>query len=778
MIVASAQLAAWRRPMPRTVRTAAGVIAERRGLWLTLTAATGASAVGEAAPLPGFSTDSLAEARAALDGLCGPRSPLAGRDLAGPEAIPSLLAALAWPTSAAHALDQALLGLFAQDRGVPLWSLLGASPDPGTLRCHRLVADPAEARAAAIAGARTLKIKVGADGMEADLARVAAIRDAVGPGLALRLDANGAWSEEVARTFLRRSAGVAIELVEDPVAVTELPVMRRLRSDFPGVMIAADAGCRGAAELAAIARAGAADAVVLKPMLLGGPSRAAALAQEAARLGLRVMVTSTFDTEVALAAARAVALACPEAARLDAGLDPVAASCAPPESSWALPDPVRSAACARPDHPAVVFAGEDTSWAALHARAGHLASVLAARGVVSGDVIAISELASPDGIAALWATARLGAALLPLGERAAPSERAAALAAVAPRLVISAGELAAGAPGPPVPGRELPLDEVRLVLLTGGTSGAPRVVSLTTGQLAFGALGSALRLGHDRGDRWLLALPLDHVGGLAVLFRTALAATTVVLHPRFDPGAVARALDAGDATVVSLVPEMLSRVLDARAERPFPPTVRAILVGGAAAPEPLVARCRALGAPVALTWGMTETASQIATRFPGDLTTGTGAPPLATARVEAAPDGRLIVSGPLAAGGRLATSDRGHVDALGRVHVSGRADDVFVSGGENVDPAEVEAALEAHPAVALALVTGVPDPRWGARPVAALVLRAGAARPTDDAVRAWLGAHLSGFKRPDRFLWLEELPRTALGKPSRAALREMLAPEG
>ncbi|PKN53972.1 MAG: o-succinylbenzoate synthase [Deltaproteobacteria bacterium HGW-Deltaproteobacteria-14] len=778
MIVASAQLAGWRRPLPRPVRTAAGVITERRGLWLTLTAADGARAVGEAAPLPGFSDDSLAEARAALEGLCGPVSPLAGRDLEGPEAIPALLDALAWRSSAAHALDQALLGLFAQDLATPLWRLLGAPPDPGPLRCHRLVADPRAARAAATAGARTLKIKVGADPIEVDLARVAAIRDAVGPEIALRLDANGAWSEDAARAFLRRSEHLVIELIEDPVTVTDLPAMRRLMSEFPAVLIAADAGCRSAADLGAIARAGAADAVVLKPMLLGGPSRAAALAQEAARLGLRVMVTSTFDSEVALAAARAVALACPEAARLDAGLDPIAAGCPAPEAAWALPEPVRSAARARPDHPAVVFSGEDISWATLDARAARFAGALAARGVVSGDVVAISELASPDGVAALWATARLGAALFPLGERAAPAERAAALEAVAPRLVTSASELAATAPGPPPPERDLPLDEVRLVLLTGGTGGAPRVVSLTTGQLAFGALGSALRLGHDLGDRWLLALPLDHVGGLAVLFRTALAATTVVLHPRFDPGAVARALDDGDATLVSLVPEMLSRVLDARPGRPFPSTLRAILVGGAATPERLVARCRALGAPVALTWGMTEAASQIATRFPGDLAAGAGAPPLATARVEAAAEGRLTVHGPLVAGGRLATSDRGLVDELGRVRVHGRVDDVFVSGGENVDPAEVEAALEAHPAVALALVAGVPDPRWGARPVAALVARDGAARPTDDAVRAWLGERLSDFKRPDRFLWLDDLPRTALGKPSRAALREILAPEG
>src|SRR5690606_4255140 len=124
-------------------------------------------------------------------------------------------------------------------------------------------------------------------------------------------------------------------------------------------------------------------------------------------------------------------------------------------------------------------------------------------------------------------------------------------------------------------------------------------------------------------------LPLNHVGGLSILYRCAWYATTVELHPRFDADAVSRSIDDG-ASLVSLVPTMLERVLDARRDRPFPPRLRAILLGGARTPEALVSRCRAIGAPVSLTWGMTEAASQVATRFPGDLDGG-GVPPLAFA---------------------------------------------------------------------------------------------------------------------------------------------------
>ena len=286
-------------------------------------------------------------------------------------------------------------------------------------------------------------------------------------------------------------------------------------------------------------------------------------------------------------------------------------------------------------------------------------------------------------------------------------------------------------------------------------------------------MGSALRLGHALDDVWLCCLPLHHVGGLSILLRCAMYATCVDLRPRFDAAEVARALDGGEVRLASLVPAMLRAALGARGGRPFPDALRAILLGGGPTDEALLARCRAIGAPVSVTWGMTETGSQVATRAPGDLSPGphAGAPLAFTRVVESG--GRLAVEGPMAPGGRLVSHDRGAIDDAGRVHVTGRVDDVILSGGENIDPAEVEAALTDHAAVAGAAVVARPDPRWGQRPVAWLVPR-DAARPADEELAAWCRARLAGFKVPDAFLWCDALPRTSLGKVSRGLLRQRL----
>lgn len=448
---------------------------------------------------------------------------------------------------------------------------------------------------------------------------------------------------------------------------------------------------------------------------------------------------------------------------------------------YALPNPVAAAARARPDHPAVVGDDDTLTWRELADRASALAGRLAAAGLRPGDRVALRGPVDPGFVVALHAIGWAGAVAAPLSLRAPDDEVARALESLAPAARL--GEL----PGalrlpdaPPLPERLWPLDEPRLVVLTSGSTGRPRPVVLETGQLVFSAFGSATRLGLTVDDRWLCCLPLDHVGGLSILTRTAWSATTLVLHPRFDPGRVARALDSGRVHLVSLVPEMLGRLLDARPGRvPFPPALRAVLLGGAPCPPELLARCAAQRVPVALTWGMSETASQVATRYPGDTSAGPHAgPPLPFAVVDA-PEGRLRVRGPLAPGGELLTGDRGHVDTQGRIHPEGRADAVLISGGENVDPAEIEAALRAHPDVAEVAVFGRTDPRWGQRPVAWLVSATGV-RPDDDALRAWCRERLAGHKVPDAFRWSAALPRTALGKVSLAALRQLeaSAPDG
>src|SRR5688572_22837133 len=141
---------------------------------------------------------------------------------------------------------------------------------------------------------------------------------------------------------------------------------------------------------------------------------------------------------------------------------------------------------------------------------------------------------------------------------------------------------------------------------------------LTYGNHWWSAMGSALNLGNHADDRWLLVLPMFHVGGLAIVMRSVIYGVPAIIHTRFDPEAANAAIDDQGVTLVSVVATMLDRMLTARADRPYPATLRAVLLGGGPAPRPLLERCARIGVPVVQTYGMTETASQAVTLAPAD----------------------------------------------------------------------------------------------------------------------------------------------------------------
>jgi O-succinylbenzoic acid--CoA ligase len=293
-------------------------------------------------------------------------------------------------------------------------------------------------------------------------------------------------------------------------------------------------------------------------------------------------------------------------------------------------------------------------------------------------------------------------------------------------------------------------DMPALVVHTSGTTGVPRPVVLTWGQILHNALGCAVALGHSRVERWLCPLPLSHIGGLMVLLRSAIYGTTAVLGPA----------DRSDVTIASLVPTQLGRLLD----RPPPASLRAVMLGGAPADPTLLIRARDAGWPVAPTYGLTQACSAATVAEAGD--TETSGLPLPGVSVSIAADGEIIVDGPTTAG-RLETGDLGRLDERGRLIVLGRKVDTIVSGGENVMPAEVEAALLAHPAVAEAGVFGRSDPEWGEAVTAHVVLR-GAADPAE--LRAFATTRLARFKVPKTIEVVDALPRNAGGKLLRREL--------
>jgi O-succinylbenzoic acid--CoA ligase len=306
-------------------------------------------------------------------------------------------------------------------------------------------------------------------------------------------------------------------------------------------------------------------------------------------------------------------------------------------------------------------------------------------------------------------------------------------------------------------------DEVAVVMHTSGSTGAPAPVELTYRNLWWSAAGSAVALGLDPQEQWLCCLPVAHVGGLSILVRSAIYATTAIVQARFDTDEVLAALTGEEGpTMVSLVPTMLGRLLDAGLERP--PALRHALLGGAPAPDGLLARAQRAGVAVAPTWGMTEAASQVTTF----------GRPLFCTSVSASQDGELLVDGPTVSTScerPLATGDLGRVEPDGEVVVTGRASATIITGGENVQPAVVEAAVESHPAVLECGAYGRPDEEWGEAVVAVVVPRDGAQVEADE-LHEWCRERLAPFERPKEFRFAGSLPRTGAGKIDRTKMGE------
>lgn len=356
------------------------------------------------------------------------------------------------------------------------------------------------------------------------------------------------------------------------------------------------------------------------------------------------------------------------------------------------------------------------------------------------------------------------------------------------------------------------------VVWTSGTSGRPTGVVLGWAGLQHVARSAGTRLGVGSADVWAHTLSPATMGGLATLVRARTLGHGLRVEGPYRAEALSAALDAGAVTFASLVPVMLDRLLQARRGRPFPRTVRGLLLGGAATARPLVEAALALDAPLFLTYGMTEASSQVATAGPDlvravpgtvgaplggvEVRIGEGgvievrSPGLALARIVADP-GAPVVSDPEAPGvpqgpppdveatsrprldpiaftdGWYRTGDLGHVDGEGRLFVTGRAAERILSGGANVDPLTVEGVLLHHPDIADVCVVGAADPEWGERVVALVVPAPGSAREARaDRLTGFARLELSPPERPRHWVFVDVLPRNRGGKlDRREALR-------
>jgi o-succinylbenzoate---CoA ligase len=311
------------------------------------------------------------------------------------------------------------------------------------------------------------------------------------------------------------------------------------------------------------------------------------------------------------------------------------------------------------------------------------------------------------------------------------------------------------------------------VVVTSGTTGTPKGVELTTAGLETIGHGCNAAFGAGAADRWLCCLPLHHVAGLAILARARVSGAPVLVDPAFDLDAVARAPRDRGAALVSLVPTMLKRLLDAGAPVA---EYRALVIGGAPIPPAVRARAAVAGAAVVDTYGMSET-------WGGVVLDG-----VTIAGIEAKLDDEdeiLIRGAAVMRGYRLApretrevlthdgwlrTGDVGALDDAGRLRVVDRRRDIIITGGVNVSPTEVEAVLAEHPDIADVGVAGVTDDEWGERVVAFVVARDATAVPSLHEVRSFVADHLSAPKLPRQVVGVDEIPRSAGGKVLRRLL--------
>ena len=469
---------------------------------------------------------------------------------------------------------------------------------------------------------------------------------------------------------------------------------------------------------------------------------------------------------------------------------------------------------------AIRFEGADIAYAELARRIRCAAAVLADRGVGRGDAVAWLGMNHPAVLVLLFACARLGAMLAPLNWRLAPPEHARVLRDCPPRVLfvepafadharsiegaiaateISVLERAAGGSVEQSGDENSPL----LLCYTSGSTGAPKGVMLTQRALFWNAINSTHMHDLTSADRVLTTLPMFHVGGMNIQTTPALhAGASVSLHAKFDPLATLEAIEREQITLAVLVPAQLSALMELPGWKNADlSSLRVITTGSTIVSEAFVRKASARGVPVIQVYGSTETCPIAAYVRAGDALRkagSAGAPALHCevkvvgedgAELPPGRDGEILVRGPnVAAGywnapgesaqafakGWYRSGDLGHFDVEGHLYVVARKKDMIISGGENIYPAEVETVLLECPAIEEACVVGRPEARWGEAVVAAVVLKPGR-RMTEAEALALFEGRIARYKHPREVCFLERLPRSALGKVQKDAVRAAIS---
>ena len=478
--------------------------------------------------------------------------------------------------------------------------------------------------------------------------------------------------------------------------------------------------------------------------------------------------------------------------------------------------PVRLWAQKGPEQLALLFEGKRWTYQQLDWEVGNLCEKLVRTGLKAGDRIALLTPNRVECVFLFHAVARLDLTLVPLNSRLTPAELKALIERVRPALTLAdqslQGHLDASISldrlgqldrldrvDPNEARVEVPADrgnqvsgsaKPQVILFSSGTTGTPKAVMLTRENFSESARASGKNLGFESSQRWVACLPLFHVGGLAMVARSAWYGAALILHRGFDEARVNDSIEREGATHLSLVEATLRRLIEARRSS-FPTHLKAILVGGGPVDSKWVDQARSMAAPVLLTYGLTEACSQVTTERLKDADGRSAGPPLDGIAARISSQGEIEVKGPTVMAGYfddssatqravnqgwLQTGDLGGLDQHGRLQIKARRSDLIISGGENIYPAEIERTLSDYPGVVEVAVGSLEDSRWGQVPVAVIagLGKAGQAKPLTD----WARGRMADFKVPKRWAFVDALPRDSLGKVNREKLKAIILEGG
>lgn len=343
------------------------------------------------------------------------------------------------------------------------------------------------------------------------------------------------------------------------------------------------------------------------------------------------------------------------------------------------------------------------------------------------------------------------------------------------------------------PGELIPvfkLNWVASIMYTSGTTGKPKGVLQTFGNHFYSAVSSALNLGLSSADKWLCVAPIFHISGFSIIIRGLIYGMTVRLVEKFRAEELERILANETVTIMSVVPFMLKNLIQQqnKTNTHYNSAFRCMLLGGGTIDRETLEACLQRSIPVVQCYGMTETCSQIVALRSADalLKLGSVGQPLFSTQLKLSKDGEILLKTPALTPGYLnlpdklpskmidgwyRTGDIGHLDKEGYLYIDGRADEMLISGGENIFPQEVEQVYQRYPQINEVAVVGQNDSVWGQVPVAFVVSDR---RLSPTKLINYGYEHLARYKVPQHYIFVSELPKNASGKIRRFMLREKL----